>query len=738
VGGGRFAAPEPADGLVLRPTVLEQLGAPAMRVGVVTAPAGYGKSSHVASWVAGDGRRVAWVDLEAGHDDALVLLTALVGALMSVTDFRGDGLPSGGATAGQYATGVAAALGRAVRACTVPFVLVLDDVHQLNDVSANDLVGALVSHVPAGSAVVLVGRACFVSDISRLRVDSTMVEIGVQDLALDATATGLVLAGMGVEGSDALASRVAAETEGWPVGVRLAGMAALAGGSGGDVGSLVLSGREPGVSGYLDAEWLWGLTDDERDVLTRVSPLEWLSGPLCNEVLDRDDAGDVLHRIVRDRLLLIPLDRRGDAFRMHGLLRDALRAELERSDPRGARRVHERASVWFASAGESDRAVRHAVAAEDFDRAAQLVVEHTPSLYTNGNYTTIQSWVDALPRDQVLRSPALCLSAALTAMGLGRGDALALWLRLGEHAAESSPEVDPVSRLCLLELRSTTTVGPVGPALEHAAAAYWGLPPGIWHAASCLAYGGWCWAAGDDNAVKVLTEGSEEAAVLGAPALEAYCCVLLAMISYAEGDPARAWPLATRARRVAADHGLVRAPGMAMISAMHALASASTGDPQAARENVQLSRTQLAMLEVASGWANVQTRIALAHTSLLLGDRIGAETMLREAKEFLIRQPDAARTHQQIKVLEEHLQHSRHHSGSGSSALTTAELRVLHYLPTNLSLAEIGARLYVSRYTVKTHCGSIYRKLDVGARSDAVVAARRAGLLEAEGPAAVE
>jgi len=735
VRGGRFAAPQPAEGLALRPRVLERLSSPAMQVGVVTAPAGYGKTSHAAAWVAGDGRPVAWIDLEAGHDDALALLTDLVAALTSVTDFEGFCLPAGGATADQYATGVAAALGRAVRACTVPFVLVLDDVHRVHHVSATDLVGSLVSTVPAGSGVLLVGRACPVGDLSRLRVDSTVVEVGVDDLALDAPGVAVILARMGAESSVEHASSVAAETERWPVGVRLAGLAALADGQAHDPGPLTLSGREASVADCLESVWLWGLTDVERDFLTRVSPLDWLSGPLCNAVLDRHDAGEVLHNVVRDQLLLIPLDRRADAYRMHGLLRDALQAELERTDPRGVQRVHRKASAWFEAAGDVDRAVRHAVAAADFDRAEQLVVEHAPSLYTNGRYTTLGRWVESLPRDRVVRSPALCLCAALTVLGLGQSEALSVWLRLGEHAAESSPEADPVARLCLLDLRSTSNTGPVRPALDDAAAACRGLPPGIWHAASCLAYGVWSFTAGDDRAVAVLTEGAEEAGVFGAPALEAYCDAVLAMIAHTQRDPGRAWPLVARVRRLAADHGLERAPGMAIVSAMHALASASTGDPHAAKDSWQLARTQLAQLKDLSGWANVQTRVALAHTSVLLGDRIGAETMLREVREFLVRQPDATQAHKQVAGLEELVQSMRRHSAIGPSALTTAELRVLHFLPTNLSLAEIGTRLYVSRFTVKTHCGSIYRKLGCRTRSEAVEAARRSGLLEAEGPA---
>jgi LuxR family maltose regulon positive regulatory protein len=419
---------------------------------------------------------------------------------------------------------------------------------------------------------------------------------------------------------------------------------------------------------------------------------------------------------------------------MHGLLREALEAEFERIDPVGARTVHQKASAWFETAGDADRAVRHAVAAEDFARAERLVVEHTPSLYTNGNYATVQRWIESLPREQVVASVALCLCAALAELGLGHAEALSVWIRLGEHAAEISPEVDQTARLCLLDLRATTNTGPVRSALDDAAAAYRGLPPSIWHAASCLAFGVWSWTVGDETAAEILTEGAEEAAVLGAPALEAYCTAMLALIAHSERDPARAWALVTRARRVAADNGLERAPGMALVSAMHALAAASSGDPDGAKRAWQLARTQLAVLKDLSGWANVQTRVALAHASLLLGDRMGAETVLREAREFLVRQPDAVRAQAQIAELEGLTRQVQRHATSGSSSLTTAELRVLHYLPTNLTLAEIGTRLYVSRYTIKTHCESIYRKLEVGSRSDAVEAARRIGLLEAVGP----
>jgi LuxR family maltose regulon positive regulatory protein len=174
---------------------------------------------------------------------------------------------------------------------------------------------------------------------------------------------------------------------------------------------------------------------------------------------------------------------------------------------------------------------------------------------------------------------------------------------------------------------------------------------------------------------------------------------------------------------------------MAVVNAVQALTAAGTGDPETAATHWHTARAQLARLRNLSGAANVQTRLALANTSLLLGDRIGVETMLREAREFLVRQPDATNAHIQVEKLEELARHLRRHTAIGSSSLTTAELRVLHYLPTNLSLAEISTRLFVSRYTIKTHCESIYRKLNTNSRSEAVRSARRIGLLEGDGPA---
>jgi LuxR family maltose regulon positive regulatory protein len=729
--GNRFAAPEDLGGLALRRLALELLSAPGTKVAVITAPAGYGKTSHATAWARRDARPVAWIDLDATHNDARVFLGDLAAALRSVTDVDVGAQWDRGATADEYSTVVAARVGRAVGACSVPFVLVLDDVQELQVLPMLDLVGAVASSIPEGSELVLVGRSCSVQELRRLRALPGTVEIGVAELALGVDDATEVLDAMGVKVSDEDAAAVIEETEGWPVGVRLAGVAALEAQRRGDADGAApwLSGRELAVAEFLDSQWLLELTDDERRFLSGVSPLAQLTAPLCDSVLGRSDSGDILHRLFRDRTLLVPLDRRRDTYRMHGLLREALGAELERRDPTGARTAHERASAYYESSGDPDGAVRHAVAAGDLDRAERLIVEHTPALFANGHFTTMEQWIELLPRPRVLSSAGLCLTAALGALGLGRPESVSVWLRLGEHAAAADPDTSPVVRLCLLDLLSTTNTGAVRPALEKAAEAYRGLPPGIWHAGACLAYGAWTWTAGEGGAVEILREGAEEAAVFGAPAVEASCTAMLSLTAQADGDLALTRELALRARGVAVEHGLEDAPGMAVVSAAHALAMACMGEAADGAASLRAARSQLAHLRGLSGWANVQSRVALAHASLLLGDPVGTDTMLREAQEFLVRQPDAVRARRQVVELEELTRHRRQ-SAMGSSSLSTAELRVLRFLPTHLSVADIGERLFVSRYTVKTHCSSIYRKLGVGSRSEAVDVARRHGLLD--------
>ena len=170
-------------------------------------------------------------------------------------------------------------------------------------------------------------------------------------------------------------------------------------------------------------------------------------------------------------------------------------------------------------------------------------------------------------------------------------------------------------------------------------------------------------------------------------------------------------------------------PNLAAVTAMSAHVEARAGDPLAAKADMLLTRRNLSYITGMGAWVNVQARLSLAHTCLLLSDRAGARTLVDEAARYLRAQPDATSSHARLQELEESLEAARYALPLGPSSLTTAELGVLHFLPTNLSLADIAQRLYVSRNTAKSHAAAIYRKLGVSSRSDAVNVAREAGLL---------
>ena len=464
----RFAAPLLSTTVVFLPQVLERLSSATTRVAVVVAPGGYGKTSHVAAFVAEDPRPCAWVDIDDADSDPHVLLAVLVEALSAITDFDAEDLHVAGATPGQIATVVAPRFGWAVRRCVTPFVLVLDDAHAVAGGPAADLLDALVANVPGGATVVLSGRLAPITSLHRRRMDDGVIEIAASDLRLGAGEIARVLDGIGAPCDADQVERVLLATEGWPVGVRLAGRKSLA-----DAGDAPqpqpadLSGRELPVSDYVRAEWLWGLSDDDRDFLMRASCLDWLSAALCNAVLGRNDSGDVLHRVFDDRLIVIPLDRREESYRMHNLLRDALRAEFERVDAAGVRAVCSKASEWFESTGDIDRAVRQAAEAGDLCRVERLIAEHTLYFHTHGRYATVQRWLELLHRERILASPSLCLSAALTSLGRGDVASTTAWVRMGEHTISSS-DADSQAVLQLLTFRSVMNGAEIRSALADA------------------------------------------------------------------------------------------------------------------------------------------------------------------------------------------------------------------------------------------------------------------------------
>jgi LuxR family maltose regulon positive regulatory protein len=324
----------------------------------------------------------------------------------------------------------------------------------------------------------------------------------------------------------------------------------------------------------------------------------------------------------------------------------------------------------------------------------------------------VRRWLGELPSEIVTTTPSLCLLQALVDLATGRSESVAAWLRIGLSLLESSSVPDrtgPDLRPRFLALRSTTSIGPVRAGLEDALAAYDALPPGVWHATACQGIGVHSLALGlTEDAVARLSEGIAEARLYGVSSIQANSTALLAVELGERGDWAEATRTARSARDVLRIHDLEELPTLALVTAMSALVEAMAGDLQTARAEVLLTRRNLPYVAGVGAWGNVLARLALAHASLLLDDR---------------------RFHEQLRALDARLANARAALPVGPSALTTAELRVLHLLPTHLSIGEIAERLYISRHTAKSHAAAVYRKLGVASRGQAVEQARRAGLI---------
>lgn len=727
--GLRTTHPEAPHSMVPRARAMALLRHSADGVAVVSAPAGYGKTSAVAEWARTDARPVAWLDLDVVDNDPTMLLKRLVDTLARVSDPELSRLTMWQSAGNMNAALVAHRFGAVVRSCSRPFVLVVDDVHTVESPAAVALLDTLAVNLPPGSKVVLVGRGVHLPSVPRMRTRSGLTEVSAADLVFDEGEVRRLLQEMGAPCDDETSAEIARSTEGWAVGVRFAGLAVLSGAV--TPGAGPAASHDHFVAEYVHAEWMRGLGETDAQFLLRVSVVDQLSAPLCDHLLDIEGAGAVLDKLYDQRLLVVPLDHRHDCFRMHRLLREVLRDELERAHPAEARRLHLRASQWFEGIGDADRAVRHALAAGDHATAERLVMQFAPEMQTSGRGVTVARWLEEFPTNHLHSSAPLLLAGALAAVG--RDSVVAItWANLSQRTIDLRPDllVDPAVAVQLQAFRALLNTGPVVPAIEEAESAGTRLPPGIWHSAATLVRGAHEFARGNlELAGTLLAESEAEAIVFGASTMEVTSAAMRAAVAAAAGQQQRANELARRARRRQTEGGLDGWPTVALSTAMSGLAHARNARRDAAIEELELTGHSLAAIDGISSWVNVPARLALVETCLLLGEWTLADSHAKETARLLAAQPDAVEWHRQLEVLVRRVTAARGVEASGPCALSAAELRVLNFLPTNLTIEEIGERLYVSRHTVKSHVGAIYRKLGTARRQETVELARSMGLL---------
>ena len=672
---------------VRRPRLVRALQRTSAPLIAVVAPAGYGKTTLLCEWAERDRRPFAWVAADEGDNAPGRLAEKLAGA--------------------------APPEGESAR------VLVVDDAHLVHARAALDALAAVIRDADPELTIVLAARRAIGLPIARLREQRLLCELGPRELAMSRSeaATLLRLRGLNLDrdGIETLLSR----TEGWPAGLSLAALAL------GDRASDPerFGGQDRLVADYLRDEVLADLESDQLEFVLGTSVLGTLTGPACDAVLLRTDSTGMLSELARSSVLVTSLDRTDSRYRYHRLLGEMLRAELRRSHPDLEPELHRRASEWHRGAGDQDHAVHHAICAGDVENAGQLVWSSVVAALGHGRPATIECWLGRFSDEDITGHPALALAAAHSQLARGRGDLAAHWSAAAASAAAPSAPVEAGLAMLRAALANDGIVR-----MRHDAAAAYALEPDTspWRSLCCLLTGTADLLLGrPDDAVRELEQGARRAAV-AAPDAHALCLTQLAVLALTEDDWEAAAALITRARAQVDRHGLAGSATVALVFAASAVVRAQRGRVDEARSDLDAALRLQAMLIDFAPWYEIELRVLVARAAIRLSDVNVAKTALVEASRLMRLAPEAA-------TLQAWLQEAwaRHDAFGGPSAvLTTAELRIMRYLPTHLSFREIAAREYVSSNTVKSQANAVYRKLNVSCRSEAVTRAQAIGLLD--------
>ena len=712
------------DAQVPRAVLLDHLEASTRTpVAAVLAPPGYGKTTLLAQWAARDPRAFGWLTLDRRDNDPSVLLRSLAAAVDRIEPVGWETLDALDAPGAPDVDAVLPRLGSALSLAALPAVLVLDDVHLLHNRVCLDAVTRLIDYLPPGSQLAVAGRGEPPLPLARLRAEGRMVEIGPEDLAMDAAEAHALLAQGDIDLARVDVAEVVRRTEGWPVALHFAALSLGAGGR----RAAPLAGDDRFLVDYVQSELLSGLPPRLVSFLTRCSVLERLSGPLCDAVLATTGSADLLESLARSNLLVAPLDRRRQWYRLHRLFRELLGSRLERREPALAVELNRRAAEWCEDNGLPESAVEYAIAAGDADRAARVVVDLAPPAFAADRPGQLERWFDWFEANRLVeRYAGVAVVGAWTNAVAGRPAAAERWA----DSAERAPDGDPSTGGPLALLRAALCRAGGQQMASDAELALALAPAGsAWQASAQLLLGISHLLAGDlDLADQCLADAVE----VGEDAGAGSAMVALAersILAMGRGDWRQAEALAERAGAGARGACLERHPGGALLLAVTARLAIHRGDVPRARDDLARAERLRPQLTWALPHLAVQVRLELARDYLVLTNADAARRLLVEVDDLLSRRPRLGLLLDQAAGLHAQLDTMRM-DAVGASALTPAEVRLLRQLGTHYSFREIGGQLCLSQHTVKSQAMSIYRKFGVSSRSEAIRHARDLGLLE--------
>ncbi len=727
----KFSAPPLRPGMVRRERVLRELLTGGPPIVSLVAPPGYGKTTLLAQWASTCPEPVVWLTIDALDNDPNVLMAYLGAALNRVAPISSD---TATALSGGTRRVLVSAVPRLVselHGWRKPGLIILDDAHLLTDRLALDAVSTLIDHLPAGFRMAIAGRHEPLLPFARLAAHRQLAALGPRELALDEAETSALVASAGHALSAEEISMLTARTEGWAVGIYLATVALGRGRP--DIGPLSsFSGADPHVAAYLRSEFEDELDSDDMTFLTRSVVLERITASAAEAVTQTPEAGPRLRRLSQRSQLIHELPGAEPTYRYHNLLRDFLAVELEAREPGATRRVHRRAAVWFKSIDATELAIEHALAAEDFDIAARYVTAVAYPAHQRGRTATLERWLAAFDEQTFATHPSLAVIASWILLLTGSGDEADAMADIAERAEYHGPPGDGSASFASQRamLRAAMTRSGPRDALANAKIAVALERPGSQWRPTALMLAGSTYEMLDDAEaadlayIEAIGTGSN-----GAWATVMTCLAKRAQLSLNAGDWAGAEDLIERADEL---RELWQFDGFVSVLFLHAISARiaiQRGDFERGRASLVRAQLLRPVANHAAPWLSVDALLNLSRAYLAISDPSGAQLALREAENIVRRRPSLGTLTTQLVEVRARLADATS-TLLGSSALTSAELRVLPFLPTYLSFQEIAERLMISRNTVKTHAMSIYGKLWASSRGEAVERAVEMGLLE--------
>jgi LuxR family maltose regulon positive regulatory protein len=715
-------------GTVSRTALVNRLrAAGAFPLVLVVAPAGYGKTTLLSQWAHRDVRPFAWVSLDEGDNDPVTLLQHVAAALDRVEPLPASALEPLTPDRRPAPARALQRLGTAIGARHAPFVLVLDGADLLSGDSIAAL-GTLVGHIPAGSMIVLAGRVVPELPVAALRAGGPLLELGPYELALSRREAELLLRAARLELEDDEINELVERTEGWAAGLYLTALAARAESDDQpDVRSV--TGADRYLADYFRSEYLSRLAPERLTFLRRSSVLETMSGPLCDAVLERSGSALALASLEQESLFVVPLDRHRGAYRYHHLFRDLLQQELEEREPELVPTLNQRAADWFEAQGDEEAVLDYSHAAGNEASAARILSSIAMPVSASGRVASVESWLDRFDDEALQRHPEVAVEGSRIHALRGRPDEAEAWLAAAERGVPAKNGKGAVTRACMDVVRAAMCAEGPESMLKRTTSALRKLPDDHpWRPWALVVNGTAHVLLGEDE----LADQVFAVAATGSTQPESHALALSERSLLAAGrDDERAEALALEAQRLIEERELDAYPTAALDLAATARALLRHGRWDEARRQLTVTQRLTPFLTHAIPWLSVQVRLELAHAYVTLRDRNAAHVLVDEARAILVLRPALGVLAEQVDQLETEIEAMPEAAGGGTSGLTRAELRLLPLLSTHLSFREIGERLFVSRNTIKTQAISVYRKLGVSSRSDAIARASELGLVDA-------